>query len=412
MTRDHEYRPIACTRPLRIVLAPVGTRGDVQPILVLAAELARRGHSITVCAPANFAEDVREQGFRFERGAPDYSRFTDEIRAEPFLTVLSRQVPEQFSQLAEVARGADAVVGSMLQLAGPSVCERFGIPYFYMVPAPVFARSGDHPPVTVRRQTMPRWLNELAWARRGWNWNRQLRPALDAARRDLGLAPLTDAQDNVLHSGHVLLAYEPALAPTPRLRCHRFTVTGAWFDDQGTLDPAIESFCAAGPPPVFVGFGSMTHASPQHVAAMISEAIRRVRRRVIVGVGWSGMEIDGMASDVLVIRSAPFQRLLPKVAAAVHHGGAGTTASVARAGIPQAIIPHFADQYYWGMRIARAGLGPPPVPIEDLTVERLAAIIDDLVSTPLYVDRARQVASQIDPARGVTAAADIIEAEA
>ncbi len=396
---------------MKIVLAPVGTRGDVQPLVALARLLRDRGHDVLLSAPANFAGFIASYGLPFAPNAPSYAQFFQEIQNEPFLNVLAKQVPRQFRLLNEIAKGADAIVGSMLQVAGPSIAEKQSAAYCFMMPGPVFIRSRDYPPVPLRRQDLPPWRNDLAWRRRGREWNDVLLEPINSERAALGLAPVEDSQDQILHSGRVLMAYDPVLAPPPAFHYPRVTVTGSWHLDEGHLDDELGRFCENSPQPVFIGFGSMVNADSQGLLRTIVEGVKQSGQRAVVGAGWSAMSSDSLPESCRLIQTAPFHLLFPKVAAAIHHGGAGTTAEAARAGIPQAIVPHFSDQYFWGERIRRGGLGPAPVPIEDLTAERLASMIKALLSTPSMREAARAAASQIDPDRSLLIAAECVEAE-
>ena len=396
---------------MRIVLAPVGTRGDVQPLVALALSLRERGHEVLFSAPANFEEFIRSHGLPFAPNAPSYTDFFQEIQREPFLNVWAGQLASQFQLLDEISTGADAIVGSMLQAAGPSIAEKHSAAYCFMMPGPVFIRCREYPPVPLVRQDLPPWRNDLAWRRRGREWNGVLLEPINRRRKALGLAPVADSQDHVLHSGRVLMAYDPVLAPPPAFHYPRVTVTGSWHLDEGRLDDDLRRFCETPPRPVFVGFGSMRNADPQGLLRMIVEAVTRSGRRAVIGAGWSAMSSGGLPDSCRLVQTAPFQLLFPLVAGAIHHGGAGTTAAAARAGIPQAIVPHFSDQHFWGERIRRAGLGPPPVPIEELTSERLAAMIGALVSTPSMRHAASSAASQIDPGSSLSKAVQCLEAE-
>jgi sterol 3beta-glucosyltransferase len=397
---------------MKVVLAPVGTRGDVQPLVALGLRLRQRGHTVLVSAPVNFASFVAGYGLLYAPNAPDYGTFLQEVRSEAFIQVLARQIPEQFRMLSECAAGADVIVGSMLQLAGPSVAQKEGAAYYYMVPAPVFCRSRALPPVTVRCQNLPAWLNELAWRVRGWTWNRALRAPLNRERAHIGLPPVRDAQDHVLHTGHVLMAYDPALATPPVFRHSVVTVTGSWHLDEGHLDESVRGFCERPPRPIFIGFGSMLTPDPEALLGKIVAALTQTGQRAVIGAGWSGLSSNALPESCLLIPGAPFHLLFPKVAAAIHHGGAGTTAAAARAGIPQGIVPHFADQYFWGERIARCGLGPASLPVEKLTLARLAGMIRALVSTPSMKQAAEQLARGLDPEHGLQTATALIEAAA
>jgi UDP:flavonoid glycosyltransferase YjiC (YdhE family) len=396
---------------MRIVLAPVGTRGDVQPLVALGLLLRNRGHDVVCSAPENFESFIQSHGLPFAPNAPGYTQFFQEIQKAPFLDVWASQFPSQFRLLDEISKGADAIVGSMLQAAGPSIAEKHGAAYCFMMPGPIFIRSREYPPVPLRQQDLPPWRNDLAWRERGHEWNQVLLEPLNRERAALDLAPVADSQDHILHSGRVLMAYDAVLAPPPVFHYPRVTTTGSWHLDEGQLDDDLRQFCETSPRPVFVGFGSMANADPQGLLRTIVEGVKRSGQRAVIGAGWSAMSSGSLPESCRLIQSAPFHLLFPQVAAAVHHGGAGTTAAAARAGIPQAIVPHFSDQYFWGERIRRGGLGPAPVPIEELTAERLAAMIDTMISTPSMGEAARAAAAQIDPDRNLTVAAECVEAE-
>lgn len=396
---------------MKIVFAPVGTRGDVQPLVALALVMSDRGHEVLFSAPENFGSFIESHGLPFAPNAPSYSQFFQEIQREPFLNVLANQIPHQFVLLDKISQGADAIIGSMLQVAGPSVAEKHSAAYCFMMPGPVFIRSHDYPPVPLRQQDMPPWQVDLAWQSRGREWNEVLLEPINRERASLGLAPVEDSQDHILHSGQVLIAYDPVLAPPPAFHYNRVTVTGSWHLDEGRLGDDLWEYCETEPRPVFVGFGSMVNAEPQKLLSLILNGVEKSGQRAIICAGWSAMSAEDLPDSCRLIQSAPFNLLFPRVAAAIHHGGAGTTASAARAGIPQGIVPHFSDQYFWGDRILRAGLGPAPVPIEELTADHLAAMISSLVSSASMREAAIAVSSQINPEHSLLCAAECVEAE-
>jgi UDP:flavonoid glycosyltransferase YjiC (YdhE family) len=154
------------------------------------------------------------------------------------------------------------------------------------------------------------------------------------------------------------------------------TQTGAWFMPESEELPAdVEAFLAAGPPPVYVGFGSMQDPDAAGTSRRVLDAVRRAGVRVLLSRGWAGLGEVELPSTALRIGSLPHGKLFPRCAAVVHHGGAGTTANATRAGVPQVIIPHEVDQFYWGHRVWTLGLSPPPIPKRRLSAEALAAAI-------------------------------------
>jgi UDP:flavonoid glycosyltransferase YjiC (YdhE family) len=159
--------------------------------------------------------------------------------------------------------------------------------------------------------------------------------------------------------------------------------------------PELDAFLAAGPAPVYIGFGSMPKRDQARNVPLIVEAVRSVGQRAVIAKFWD--EPSGFSGDrdVFFIQKFPHLRLFPRMAAVVHHGGAGTTASGALSGVPQIIVPHILDQYYWGRRVHESGLGPKPIPRSRLSDRRLAAAIRECLSNKLYARTAKSAAESI-----------------
>jgi UDP:flavonoid glycosyltransferase YjiC (YdhE family) len=140
-------------------------------------------------------------------------------------------------------------------------------------------------------------------------------------------------------------------------------------------------------------------------------AVRAVGRRAVIAGGWAGLDRHIMeADDVLTLDSVPHSLIFPKVAAAIHHGGAGTTTAAARAGVPQVLLPHILDQYYWAHRVEILGLGPPALSVERVTVRVLAGRISRAVNDPKIREEVGRLAPAVAARNGVTAAVEHLEA--
>ena len=357
---------------MRLVLATFGSRGDVQPFVVLGRALVRAGHEVVLCAPDDFAGMA--SGLPFRPLAHDFEmqlRRT-EGRLERMLGFIRAGIERQLEILPEVAEGAQALVVASAVAAGPSVAEAFGIPYHYVCFCPRVQPSLYHPTPAVRSSRLPRQLNRLSWwiNERIWSW--MGRGMLDAWRARAGLGPGGEIFRQAV-TERPLLAADPLLAPVPPDLAAGTRQVGAFFvEGADPLPPEVEAFLAAGEPPVYIGFGSMVDPDPVRTTREVLAGVRAAGVRALVSSGWAGLGTDALPPGVLAIGPVSHRALLPRLRAAVHHGGAGTTHEAARAGIPQVIVPHLLDQFYWSERMHRLGVSPAPFSRPRLDARRLA----------------------------------------
>ena len=192
-------------------------------------------------------------------------------------------------------------------------------------------------------------------------------------------------------------------------------ISGSWFlDGEETWAPSAElaGFLDAGPPPVYVGFGSMSGQAPGQLVDTVVEALRRTGRRGLLATGWGGLRPGDLPASVHVVDEAPHDWLFPRMEAVVHHGGAGTTAAGLRAGRPTVVCPFSMDQPFWGRRVHEAGAGPQPVFQKHLTAPALATAIREATETPSIQRAAEALGRRIRSENGVQRAVDLIEQEA
>jgi sterol 3beta-glucosyltransferase len=300
------------------------------------------------------------------------------VRIMQRLLELSGPVFSQLLKDCEKAMtGTDAVLFSVLAFPAYHLAEAARIPAVgaYLQP---MTRTRELPSLFLRAGA-PDFLNmwshvaaeQITWL--------PLRRRVNRWRSELGLRPLpaSGLYQPVYRSMPVLYGFSPAVVPPPRDWPPQVKVTGYWFRernyDQVQLD-RVTRFLSAGPAPVYVGFGSRPERHPEALAALVLGAARRAGRRAILLTGWGGLSTTDSSEDVLVIDEAPHDWLFPQMSAIVHHGGAGTTGTALQSGIPSIVVPSFADQFFWGERVAELGVGVN-VPRRKLNSESLTGAI-------------------------------------
>jgi sterol 3beta-glucosyltransferase len=394
---------------MRIALLCQGTRGDVQPHLAVADELRSRGHVLSIAVNQDQAEFVRRLGFEVHVYPVDVAAYFQSRDAKEFLahgrsTSAARAAArwarwEARSRTAmedafiAACEGADLVVATGMTLSRAiAITEHSGQPMkvVYMHP---YWPTGDYPTPFLR---VP--------ASRSARFNRLghqvVEKAMDVSdranaasiRRRVGLAGQGSGRFEYCreHDVDVINAFSAALAPRPADWPDNHYVVGSPVIGptirsalgESAVDPDLTTWLRAGDPPVFFGFGSMPVLDPQTTMAMFVDVARTFGLRALVGAGWSevppGVSADG---DVFVSAGFDHDKVLPQCRAAVHHGGAGTTHAVVRAGIPSVIAHVFADQPFWGRRITQLGLGAD-LPFRKLNRDRLHSALARALAPP------------------------------
>jgi UDP:flavonoid glycosyltransferase YjiC (YdhE family) len=408
---------------VRIAIHTLGTRGDVQPYVALARGLAARGHAVQLAAPEQFAGFVHEHGiacaplpgeFLALLDAPEGkaalagggSGFGPGFRLLKHVRPLMRRLMDLEWDAARAFR-PDLVVHHPKSLAAPHIAEALGCRSMLASPLPGFTpTSAFASPLVPFASLGPlnRASHRLATEGARWLFGRQMRDWRVAV---LGLPRRRAGADPALGT---LYAYSRHVLSVPDDWGRDVLVSGYWFLDEAAWQPppGLAAFLEAGLPPVYIGFGSMPGIEPRRLTEIVVAALARTGKRGLLATGGGALASGDLPPDVLAIGGAPHDRLLPRVAAVVHHGGAGTTGAALRAGRPSVICPFFGDQPFWARRVAALGAGPPALDRRTLTAEGLAAA---LVATdgPEMRRRAAGLGAAIRQEDGVGAAVTFIE---
>ncbi|MER6472437.1 glycosyltransferase [Streptomyces collinus] len=382
---------------MRILIITAGSRGDVAPYTGLGRRLRDAGHQVTVAAHPSFEALVGGCGLdhRPMPGDPhqlirDWARATSREETRALTRAYADGLADGVAQA--VAAGADL----LLTAQGPAPLSRtageaFGVPVIgtYLVPA---LATGQFPLPNAHSTDDLGTDGNLAAGRDVLKRAEGVfAGAVTALRTRLGLppaAPHTPADVRPVFHG-----YSPLVVPRPEDWPSWAEVTGYWWPARpdGWHPPAeLADFLQAGPPPVFIGFGSMAVGQGERLSELVAAAVKRAGVRAVVQAGWAN--VSGRGADVLAVGDVPHDWLFPRTAAVVHHAGAGTTAAALRAGVPAVPVPVMADQPFWAARLCGLGVAPRSIPFQDLTAQALGDAITACVSEPSHHRRAARLA--------------------
>jgi sterol 3beta-glucosyltransferase len=413
---------------LKVTILTIGSRGDVQPFVALGVELRDAGHEVTLAAGEGFEAFVSGRGLRF--AALDVE-FLERLQSSEGKAALSgrnflgtlKQTASMYrrvlDQELEASRGAEAVVYHPKALGGYHISEALNVPGFLAHPIPMFSPTRAFPNPVLPVADLGGPLNRSSYGAFLRLSTAPFHRTINRWREEtLGLPPRRLLASELELRGEPvrkLIGCSPHVVPPPADWDRSTTMTGYWFlDGAGDWRPPahLVDFLEDGPPPVYVGFGSLGRWTSDEVVGTALSALRRSGKRVVLAKGGGRVRPD-LPGDVCVIEAAPHEWLFPRMAAVVHHGGAGTTAEGLRAGRPTVICPTtMNDQLFWGRRVSELGVGPEPIPQKKLMAETLLPAIRTATGDERVAERAAVLGEKIRTERGVARAVEVIGASA
>ncbi|NDJ54352.1 MAG: glycosyltransferase family 1 protein [Chloroflexi bacterium] len=418
---------------MKITFLAIGSRGDVQPYIGLGRGLQTAGHQVQIAAVGEFRGLVEAGGLDFFPLTGQVSDLLanpatveaitsgrNTIKAMRNLLEMVRPVIfEMFSDAYRACQGSDLILNSTLAIVGHSIGEKLGIPAIDAIPYPLSVPTRAFPnvgwPLPTFNSGAINYLSHFAVQQIAWQI---IRPVLQRVRQEqLELPPapfLGDGPQGWRDTGPLLFGYSQHVLPRPPEWHDNIHVTGFWFYDEPAWTPPedLVTFIEEGPSPVYIGFGSMVTDDMDRMTAMVGDALDRTDQRAVIGAGWAGLghHLTGVQRErVFIVDAVPHAWLFPQMAAVVHHGGGGTTAAGFRAGVPTVVIPFFVDQPWWARRVEALGVGPQPIPRDELSAERLAYALRVATTHPGIRERAAQLGAAIRAEDGVEAARQVIE---
>jgi sterol 3beta-glucosyltransferase len=410
---------------MRAALLTYGSRGDVEPFVALACGLRDAGHEVLLACPAMFRPLAEERGLTVLPLPGNPRELVRGLVQDAGLNVpgmvrsVSRYVlplgAAVFQTLLDGIPRADLVVHSFLMThAGHELAQRLGAAQASAQLFPVFAPTRRFAAPTFPEAPLGgayRWLThritETVFCRGSQLLFRRVRrlhpelPRLTGWPFDRRLRPPTP----------LLMAYSPSVLPVPADWPDRVHATGYWFAPIApgwSPDPDLRTFLEAGPPPIYVGIGSTIPAQPA-LGRHLLEAIRRLGLRALLDRGWEDFWPRDLPNSCRLVEDLPHAWLLPRVSLAVHHGGAGTTGAVVRAGLPSVVLPFTADQPFWARQLARLGVAPPPLSPLRASAEQLTAAMQTALRDTSLRARAAALGTAVQAEDGVARAVALLE---
>lgn len=411
---------------MRILITTFGTRGDIQPYIALGQGLLAAGHQVAIATAEGYRPLVEAYGVPYAFMSNEVFQLTQDAltrvnglggaiqTARRMAPAIRRSLDDEWA--AAQAFQPDLIVYHPKCLGSAQVAEKLDVPAILSLPLPFFTPTSAFPIPFLSQLALGGRVNRFSYRFQriaALMWGGTVN---DFRRKSLGLPPISrfaDALNRVDGTPTpILYPFSRFVVPVPNDYPPHVHVTGYWFLDHTAdwrPDPALVRFLEAGPPPVYVGFGSMVGGrKAKERASLVLAALARSGQRGILASGWGGIAAARLPDDVFMVDSIPHDWLFPRVGAVVHHGGAGTTAAGLRAGKPTLICPFLADQPFWGKIVHRLGAGPRPMPLAQLTVDQLADGISQLVEDPSFRVRATAIGERIRSEDGVARAVEII----
>ena len=420
---------------MNVLIITIGSRGDVQPFVALGKGLKAAGHRVTLCTSSSFETFIRSHGL-------DYGHMTDEllklmdsdagrdamentngifgsiktmIRLVKKAKPINKQMLKDSWEAAQAAK-PDIVLFHPKALGGVHIAEKLGVPVMMAIPLPMIVPTAESPAIGFPNWNIGGWYNKLTYRFVSMGFSMH-NGTVNKFRQDiLGLQKIPKSS-GVLYMADgrplpVLHPFSTHVVPRPNDWPDNAYITGYWLLNRlNEWEPSagLKAFLDEGELPVYVGFGSMAGRNPRRISNIVIEALQQANVRGIIATGWGGLALDDLPERIFKVDKVPHDWLFPRMAAVVHHGGAGTTAAGLRAGCPTIICPFFGDQPYWGRRVHALGVGSKPIPQKKMTVEKLATAIREVTMDQSIRQNAEALGKKIRHEDGIANAIAIIE---
>jgi sterol 3beta-glucosyltransferase len=400
-----------------ITIITSGTRGDVEPFINFAISLKNLGFTVRLAAPIDFKEWILSHNLEYAKiGLEPIKTLLEATQQQDMLnfnlfkmrkilTFFKKHIRDVLiTTLPHVADDTDLIISHVSLPASSDLAEAKDVPLIFVSTVPL-APTKLHPNIMMPQKfglLSGRFYNKLTHL--PVRFSRVFYSAIyKELRKKLNLPSNSMFTHSFKKAGTpvpLLHIYSSSLHPRPDDWPENAQIIGFSFNDYESQDweptPELIEFLEKGPPPIYIGFGSMIPRDEKELTNIICKAVEKANVRALISKGWANLTPNSKSENILPIGPMPHHSLFPHCKAVVHHGGAGTTAAGLRAACPTLICPFGFDQPFWGRVIYDRGLGPEPINLKDLTVENLATGLNLLNTSTEYKNNATRIALKLN----------------
>jgi vancomycin aglycone glucosyltransferase len=393
---------------MKIACVILGTRGDVQPMIALAKGLIQKGHEVTICAPSENEQLAKHNTCKFVAFGPEIKKQVKETPHKQKGGVAVKITPaqgkelfrNQINVLPEKIKDTDLVLGAGIVPGVHTAADILKVPYRLVAFYPILLGTTKDDPLK----------NRMMFGFGRSVMNLLMKKFVNKNRSKYGLSPINDIWGHWM-GDNVIIACDKELNAAHNGVAFNFTQTGFMIlVSGGSLPVYVEDFLNSGKPPVYIGFGSNPVVNPEKYTLMFEQVRDATGQRLIVSKGWADLPVIE-THDILFVDEMPFDLLFPRLSAVIYHGGTGTMAAIARAGVPQAAFPFMADQFDNRKQLVKLGLGPKTCDFKKITAEAISSAITECVSDDNYRRNAEEISKKLRNVNGVELTIQLLEKE-
>jgi vancomycin aglycone glucosyltransferase len=391
---------------MKIACVILGTRGDVQPMIALATGLMDKGHEVIICAPSENEKLAKMHNCQFMPFGPEIKKSIKENPEKQKGGVAVKISPsegkkiilDQINLLPDLIKGVDMILGAGIVMGVQTAADILKVPYRFVAFYPIILGTTKDDPLKNRMM--------FGFGRKMMNL--MMKGYINKARAKYGFPPIKDIWEHWLGE-NVIMACDKEINAARENSAFAFTQTGFMLlPSKIGLPQNIEDFLNSGKPPVYIGFGSNPITNIEKYRSMFEQVRDATNQRLIISKGWAEFPVNN-AKDILYVDELPFELLFPKLASAIYHGGTGTLAAIARAGIPQAVFPFMGDQFSNREQIVKLGLGPNTCDFKKMTGEAISSAITECITNGIYKKNAIDLSNRLQNVNGIELTVQFIE---